>query len=432
MTDHRLPRAIALIDGEHYAPVVRDALASLPYEFVGAHMLGGTEKLRGGEEYGVPVSHDLDEALANLAPEVTVDLSDEPVLGPPERLALASRVLAHGFSYGGAAFRLDPPSLEPFPLPSLGIVGTGKRVGKTTTTGYAARSLARRRDVVVVSMGRGGPPDPQVAEASPSVDDLLAISRAGKHAASDYLEIAAVAGVVTVGCRRCGGGMAGATFVSNVSAGARIAAERRPDLVVFDGSGASLPPIATDRRLLVIGSHQDAEVMTGYLNAYRVLIADLVVLTMAEEGTGWRPLRDAVLRLKPGVAVVAAVLRPRPAEPIAGRRAAFFTAAPSAIHERQAAHLREEHGADIVLVSGNLSRREALREDLERARDADVYVTEIKGAAIDVVAETASERGADVVFADNDLLPLDGQPDIDAELEALAEEAAAAASLPVP
>ena len=31
-----MTRAIALIDGEHYAPVVRDALAELPYEFAAA------------------------------------------------------------------------------------------------------------------------------------------------------------------------------------------------------------------------------------------------------------------------------------------------------------------------------------------------------------------------------------------------------------
>ena len=46
-------RAIAVIDGEHYAPVVRDALAALPYDVVGALLVGGTEKLRGGEGYGV-------------------------------------------------------------------------------------------------------------------------------------------------------------------------------------------------------------------------------------------------------------------------------------------------------------------------------------------------------------------------------------------
>ena len=42
--------------------------------------------------------------------------------------------------------------------------------------------------------------------------DLLAVSRRGLHAASDYFEDAVLAGVMTIGCRRCGGGMAGAAF----------------------------------------------------------------------------------------------------------------------------------------------------------------------------------------------------------------------------
>jgi len=88
-------RAVALIDGEHYAPVVRDALAALPYEFIGAILVGGTEKLRGGEDYGVPLVEDFDGA------DVVVDLSDEPVLGPAERMRWASRALAAGCRTSG-------------------------------------------------------------------------------------------------------------------------------------------------------------------------------------------------------------------------------------------------------------------------------------------------------------------------------------------
>ena len=241
-------RAIALIDGEHYAPVVRAALEELPYDFVAAHVVGGTEKLRGDADYGVGVAADLDAALAEHRPELVVDLSDEPVLGPRERFRLASRVLAAGLPYVGADFRFDPPALEPFPLPSIGIVGTGKRVGKTAITAHAARLYARDRKVVVVAMGRGGPPEPEVAEIRPTSIELLELSRGGRHAASDYLETAALAGVETVGCSRCGGGLAGAVAVSNVREGARIAVELAPDLVLFDGSGAAIPPIETSRR----------------------------------------------------------------------------------------------------------------------------------------------------------------------------------------
>ena len=59
-------RALAIADGEHYAPVVRDALAALPYEFLGVWLAGGTEKLRGGDDYGVPVVDDLEAAIAEL------------------------------------------------------------------------------------------------------------------------------------------------------------------------------------------------------------------------------------------------------------------------------------------------------------------------------------------------------------------------------
>src|SRR5947209_4375346 len=201
-------RAIAVVDGEHYAPVVRDALAELPYEVVGAWLAGGTEKLRGAYDVGV-------------------------------------------------------------------------------------------------TMGRGGPPEPIVLETPPTLDDLLALSRSGGHAASDYLETAALAGVTTIGCRRCGGGLAGKTFVSNVLEGARLAAERSPDLIVFDGSGAAIPPVETRARLLV--AH---DVASG-LNPYRVLISDLVLTMSDEVAADARALGADVARFD---------LRLRPAEPLAGRR----------------------------------------------------------------------------------------------------------------
>ena len=412
-------RALAICDGEHYAPVVRDALAALPYDVVALWLAGGTEKLRGGEDYGVPVVDSLESAIAELGPELVVDLSDEPVLGPRERMRLASRVLALGLPYAGPDFRFEPPAFAPFPLPSLSVVGTGKRVGKTAVTGHVARLLAHDRDVVVVAMGRGGPPEPEVAEVQPTLDALLELSREGRHAASDYLETAALAGVVTIGCRRCGGGLAGAPGESNVLAGAALAAEREPELVVFDGSGAAIPPVETDARVLVTSTRQAHDVVTGYLNAYRILVSDLVVVTGGLD----EQLVDAIRAIKE-LPVVSVELRPRPAEPVIGRRVAFFTTAPPDAHEAIERHLREELGAEVVLVSGNLGRREALREDVARASDAEVYVVEIKAAAIDVVAEAAVERGVEVVFADNELVPV-GVLDLDTELIRLADQAIA-------
>ena len=415
-------RALALIDGEHYAPVVKAALEELPYDFVAAHLVGGMEKLRDDSDYGVAVASDLGEALREHRPELVVDLSDEPVLGPRERFRLASRVLAAGLPYVGADFRFDPPELEPFPLPSIGIIGTGKRVGKTAITAHAAQLYAREREVVVVAMGRGGPPEPEIARVRPDVDALLELARGGRHAASDYLETAALVGVTTVGCRRCGGGLAGAVGVSNVHAGARAAAELEPELVLFDGSGAAIPPVQTGRRILVVNAAGDPDVATGYLNEYRHLVSDLVVLTMAERGSGWEELHGRALALAP--TVVATTLRPRPTADVSGRKVAFFSTAPEAVHGLFAQHLTDEYGADVVHVSGALADRERLRSELERV-DADVFVVELKAAAIDVVAEAGRERGVEVVLAGSDVHPVDGQ-DLDAELLRLAEEVVSA------
>lgn len=397
-------RAVAVIDGEHYADVVRAALDELPHEFVAAVLVGGIEKLRGGEQYGVPLVESLDAALA-YEPELVVDLSDEPVLSPERRLELASRSLAIGRRYLGPDFDFEPPSYEPFGLPSLAVIGTGKRIGKTALTGQLARVLSRDRELVVVAMGRGGPAEPELIEAAPTLDSLLELSRSGRHAASDHLETAALAGVRTIGCRRCGGGLAGQVASSNVAAGARLAEELAPKLVVFDGSGAAIPPVATDRRILVTSGAQD--VRAG-LNAYRVLVSDLVVAIGVDDQQV-----TAIRRLKQ-LPIVRCELRLEPVESIDGR-VAVFAAGPAPTD-----HLE----ADVVAMSANLADRARLRDDLASV-DAETYVIEIKAAAIDVVAEVALERGARVVFARNDVVSLPGEPDLDVELRALADAAVA-------
>jgi cyclic 2,3-diphosphoglycerate synthetase len=125
---------------------------------------------------------------------------------------------------------------------------------------------------------------------------------------------------------------------------------------------------------------------TAYLNAYRVLVSDLVVLVGGGEAAPIQRLKD--------VPVVQAELRLRPTAPLAGRRVAVFTTGPAPTD-----HL----DADVVAVSRNLADRPKLREDVART-DADIYLVELKAAAIDVVAETAAERGVEIVFADNEVV----------------------------
>src|SRR6185436_12143666 len=122
-----------------------------------------------------------------------------------------------------------------------------------------------------------------------------------------------------------GGGLAGDVFTSNLRLGIELAEEQRPDVVVFDGSGASIPPVSVDGRVLVVGPGQDA---TAYLNPYRVLVSDLVLLMGGGETAPIRQLKQ--------LPVISVELRLRPVTPLAGRRVAVFTAGPAPVDHLEA------------------------------------------------------------------------------------------------
>jgi cyclic 2,3-diphosphoglycerate synthase len=424
-------RTIALVDGEHYPPVTRwasDVARDRGFDVVAAILLGGTEKLAAGEvpDLGVPVrvADDRADAVASaiveLEPDVVLDLSDEPVLGYRERMQVAAVTLALGVPYVGPDFRLDPPPLHPAPLgvPTLAVIGTGKRTGKTAIAGEAARVAARRGlNPVMVAMGRGGPSEPQVAEAgSVTLASLLELVRKGDHAASDYLEDALTTGVATIGARRAGGGLAGAPFASNVEAAVSLAAAREPGLLICEGSGAAVPPIAWDAGILVVPAACPVEYVRGYLGPYRLLRADLAVVTMADgPGLGSENGSHLIAHLQRSLGdarVVVTDFRPTPLADVAGRRAFFATTAPAGVAERQVAHLQATHGVEVVGWSARLADRAGLSNDLDDAEDHEVLLTELKAAAVDVASERAVARGADVVFVDNRAVVVDG-PELD-------------------
>jgi cyclic 2,3-diphosphoglycerate synthetase len=414
-------RALFLIDGEHYPPVVLDAMRSVEESMgasgVAAAFLGGTEKLKEGTDYGLPLVHGdspvsaVEKALSEHEVDVVVDLSDEPVIGYRERMRIASLSLAAGARYVGSDFELRPPELrEVSTKPSLAVIGTGKRVGKTAISGYLARLLAREGfDPGVVSMGRGGPPRPEVIEGHKlevgSAYLLQALER-GAHAASDYYETAALSRVTTVGCRRCGGGLAGEPFVSNVLEGAGIANGLDTGVTLFDGSGAAMPPVRVDRRILVAGAHQDSDYVAGYLGAYRLMISDLLLLTMSEEPMAGeekvRDLLERVREIRPDLPVIPTVFRPRPVGDVSGMRVAYVSTAPESVLKKLAHHLEDRYGCEVAAASGNLSDRGKLAADLDGMPPVDAYLTEIKAAAIDVVTRRGSEEGRPVLYCDND------------------------------
>lgn len=438
-------RTLVLVDGEHYPAVVRAAIGELRAggrSIVGVALLGGTEKLgQGGAEpdYGAgPVTggatplEALQRALRRTAGvEEVFDLSDPPVLDARTRMLLAAHALARGVPYRGAGFSFEPPPRPRLARkPSIAVIGTGKRTGKTAVSGEIARTLAAAGQApVVVAMGRGGPEEPELidpAEYPLTPEALLELARSGRHAASDHLEDALTAGVVTVGTRRCGGGLAGQPVSATFARGVELANGRPEGLFVFEGSGTAIPPVHADVTVCVVGapSVTDPELITGYLGVYPLLLADLIVITLVEQPLAdlgaVAALEERLRGLVPGVPVVKSTFRPRPLGPISGESVFFTTTAPAAVAGRLAAHL-ESHGASVIGYSSSLANRPRLAEELAAGGPAEVLVTELKAAAVDLATGFALGRGMRVVFSDNELVMVGGDGPMDGLIRALAQ-----------
>ena len=232
------------------------------------------------------------------ARSVVVDLSDEPVLGPVERFALASRVLAagavrrRGLPARPARVRAVRPAVDRRRR-------NRKRVGKTAVTGHVARLLSatrcRRRRDGPRRAGRAGGRH----RAADRRRSRRALARRAPRCVRPSRDRRA-RGVETVGCRRCGGGLAGGVCDSNVARGAGVAeASTRPRRLRrerrSDPADRGRPDGRRRRR------PSGPSVAAGYLNAYRLLLADLVVVTMAETASGWEPCAAVRAVVRPGV-----------------------------------------------------------------------------------------------------------------------------------
>lgn len=411
-------------------------MASKGHEIVAAVLIGGKEKLpaTGLDELGpweivsgVDQQATLDAAIVRFEPDAVLDFSDEPVLDYRRRHRLISVALARGVAYEGADFSFTPP---PRPhecaKPSIAVIGTGKRTGKTAVAGFIARTMKEAgHPPVIVAMGRGGPPEPQVMrgdEVEIEAKDLLEIVEQGRHAASDYIEDALLGRVPTVGCRRCGGGLAGAVDVSNVGEGVSIANDLPGDAIVLEGSGSAIPPVHADVSILVVPSSIPTEYLASYLGPYRLLLSDFVVLTMCEEPFGspsqisaiTSEIRSSFRTTKgegpqPEIEIIRTVFRPAPTRSVEGRRVFVATTAPEAAGDSIRSHLEEDHGCEVMGITHALSDRERLEKEIAGIADkADTLLCEIKAAGIDVATRKAIDAGLDVVYMDNVPTSVDG------------------------
>ena len=448
-----LNKVLCLVDGEHYFPVTKSAIDKLEdngYDVQSLLFIGGTEKLRNSnvdeieEMFGKPVRFGEDHSkipydlISSLIKEYDVDsvmdLSDEPVVNYEKRFKIATVVLQQGVIYHGPDFEFKP--LEEYDVlenPSYKILGTGKRIGKTAVSAYTARLINTedKYDPCIVAMGRGGPEIPEIVHGDKiklTPKYLMEQSDMGKHAASDHWEDALLSRVLTVGCRRCAGGMAGQVYVTNMVDGARKTNELDCNLIAIEGSGSAIPPIKTDKQIVLVGANQPIETLTDYFGPYRIKLADLIIITMCDEVICSKEKLDTLINhiseINPDAEVIPTIFRPAPVESIENKKVLFATTAPDTVQPLLKSYLEDNFNCEVVYISSHLSNRPLLQEDIDKyIDDVDIMLTEIKAAAIDVATKDALSKGLDVVFCDNIPIPINDSYDLDGAIMNLVHSA---------
>jgi cyclic 2,3-diphosphoglycerate synthetase len=433
-----LRKMVCLVDGEHYIPVTKAALDTLDSiehnEVVAVVFIGGTEKLRETSEnaiqeklgrsvhFGVDhhkIPYDLiGEIIEKYDADVVMDLSDEPIVDYSKRFKIATIILERGITYEGPDFKFYPISEhDVLQKPSFKILGTGKRIGKTAVSAYAARIIHKKQyNPCIVAMGRGGPKEPEIVrgdliELTPEY--LMEQSNKGVHAASDHWEDALMSRILTIGCRRCGGGMVGDVFITNMKKGAQLANEVEAEFVIIEGSGAAIPPIKTDTHIVLVGANQPLINIEKFFGPFRIKMADLVVITMCEmpmaspekiEG-----IEKFIKNINPQATIIPTVFRPKPLRSIDDKKVLFATTAPDSVKTVLIEYLQNNYNCKVVGTTQHLSNRPLLQKDIEKhIGEAEVMLTELKAAAVDVATKDALEAGLEVVYCDNIPKVIDG------------------------
>lgn len=446
-------KVLCLVDGEHYFPVTKsavDKIESKGYDVKLLLFIGGTEKLRDSnidvisEKFNKPVlfgenhkeiPYDLiEQSIIEYDVDYVFDLSDEPVVNYSKRFKIATVVLQQGVVYKGPDFEFKPlKEYDVLENPSYKILGTGKRIGKTAVSAYTARLINTedKYDPCIVAMGRGGPEVPEVVhgdEIKLTPQYLMEQSDQGKHAASDHWEDALLSRVLTVGCRRCAGGMAGQVYITNMVDGAKLTNDLNTNMIAIEGSGSAIPPIKTNKNIVLVGANQPIETLTEYFGPFRIKLADLVIITMCDEQICSKEklndLMGYIHEINPDAEVIPTIFRPAPVESIENKNVLFATTAPESVQPLLKEYLEDNYNCNVVAISSNLSNRPLLQEDIDKNIDnVDIMLTEIKAAAIDVATKVALTKGLEVVYCDNIPIPINDSYNLENAIMKIVHEA---------
>jgi len=181
----------------------------------------------------------------------------------------------------------------------------------------------------------------------------------------------------------------------------------------MEGSGAAIPPIKTNKHIVLVGANQPIINIENFFGPFRIDLADLVVITMCEEPMASNEkverIENYIKEINPDATVISTVFRPKPLEDIKGKNVLFATTAPDSIQNILIEHLEDFYECKVVGTTPHLSNRPLLQKDIDKYIDtANVMLTELKAAAVDVATRDALKAGLEVVYCDNIPIVTDG------------------------
>ena len=417
-------RTVVLVDGEHYPPVTRWAIATATergHDVVGALFVGGIEKIEPGSlpDLGVPTRSGGDRPRWRRCADAIDDLASRAGARSVRR-AGAGLPRAHGarrrwrctmgVPYAGptsGSTRRPRRRAPPRPDPRRDRDRQAHRQDRDQRRGGAARGARPGLDPVVVAMGRGGPPEPQVAEAGAiDLERLVELVRAGRARARRTTSRTRS----PPGSPRSARGGPGAGSPESRSSptcreAAALAADARPRVAdprgqrlrrAADPMGCRGPGRARQRAARIPRAATSAP--TGCCAPTSPLLPWRPARTGSENLSA---LRSHILRYLDDARLLITDFIPVPLADVQGRAGVLRHHGARRRGRATGRTPEASHGCTVVGWSARLADRAGLAEDLDAAQGYDVLLTELKAAAVDIGVERALARGAEVVFVDN-------------------------------
>ncbi|OQA16999.1 MAG: Cyclic 2,3-diphosphoglycerate synthetase [bacterium ADurb.Bin363] len=432
-------KTLLLLEGSTYIHTNKMALTYAQEEIGdirGAVILGSIEKTGSPqdlEKLEIPIIYDknlnsvdrIKKGLETFHPQKVYDFAGAPTVSTENRHEFASIITSSGAVYEGIDFtftidRPELPLLRDFILhrtniTTLCFLGTGQRVGKTSVINSLGKYLEKYRPVFI-TMGRSGPVEPGLISPngfSLNTEDILELSKKEGPISSDNWQTALSTGFPVIECFRVGEAYrTGVAAFSNVWAGTEIAETLDPELIIYQGSGISRPPVKINGEIVIIGADQNPDKF-GKIERYSIIKADMIIITKCDTPENNREkLREFLNSLVSTHLVIETVFKPCPIlnnqKSLKGKNILFFTTSPLSAIEGQKDYLEKTYECNIVNYSNNLANREMLSKDLKNfsSTDFDIVLTEFKAAAI-MVIEEMKKKNKEVFICENELIPLE-------------------------